>query len=136
MKGTFLSNKTSLTAADSDTCDILAAIPELTTLVVDIKQNRNPGFHRLAFSRMHLLWEMADIDVAFEPWRRWLLIQTGYCTTTGFPDGSVLVEADSMNWESMSQDKFKQAWLDLHQKWVDIYGEKLTQDQLQEWAML
>ena len=136
MRGTFLTSRTALTAADSDTCEMLQDIPELTKVVVDVKQSRNPQFHAYAFTMLGKLHEMADVETPFDPWRKYLTIKAGYCKTTGFPDGSVLVEADSLNWQSMSQARFKQVWLDLHQTFVNIYGNKLSMEDLETWAMM
>jgi len=125
-----------LLPADDEAKEQLAKIPDGTELVLDIKRSRNAKFHRYAFAMFSRLHEMIDIDIAFDPWRHWLLIQAGYCTTTGFPDGSILVEAESMSFESMSQDKFEKVWKDLHRKFCEIYGQKITYDQLTEVSVM
>ena len=104
--------------------------------LIELVKNRNPAYHRRAFKMMQIMHDMADIEIAFDPWRKWLLIQTGYFASTGFPDGSVLVEAKSMAYHKMSQEKFVTVWQDIHQKYCDLYGDKLTYNQLDEWSAM
>ena len=121
---------------DEAALDYVRKIPENRLVIADVKRSRNPQFHRRAFVMMNRLHEMSDEDAAFDPWRKWLLIQAGYCTTTGFANGSVRVEADSMTYESMDQDKFETCWRDIHQAFVNVYGKTLTYDQLSEWSTM
>ena len=121
---------------DEKALEFVRKIPENRLVIAEVKRSRNPQFHRRAFVMMNRLHEMSDEDAAFDPWRKWLLIQAGYCVTTGFANGSVRVEADSMAFESMSQDKFETCWRDIHQAFVNVYGKKLTYDQLTEWSVM
>ena len=116
--------------------DYLKKQSEGQPYVIDLVKNRNPAFHRRAFKMMTILHDMSDVQIAFDPWRKWLLIQAGYHRTTGFPDGSVLVEADSMAFEKMSQEKFEVVWKDIHQKFCDLFGDQMTYDQLTEWSFM
>lgn len=126
----------SLVPVGEDAHDYLKKQQEGQAYVIDLVRNRNPGFHRRSFKMMKIMHEMSDVDIAFDPWRKWLLIQTGYHRTTGFPDGSVLVEADSMAYEKMNQEKFEVVWRDIHQKFCEIYGDQMTYDQLNEWSFM
>ena len=121
---------------DEESLRYVQNIPENRLVIANVKRSRNPQFHRRAFVMMTRLHEMSDEDAAFDPWRKWLLIQAGYCTHTGFANGSVRVEADSMTYEAMDQDKFATCWRDIHQAFVNVYGNKLTYDQLTEWSVM
>lgn len=121
---------------DDEAVELVQKIKPNQIVTCDIKRPRNPLFHRRAFKMMTILYDMIEVDAAFDAWRKWLLIQAGFCTTTGFPDGSVLVEADSLSFENMDEDKFQKTWAAIHQKFVDLYGERLTQEELNEWARM
>ena len=116
--------------------ELFFKIPDGTELILDIKRSRNPKFHRYAMAMLNRLHDMADDETAFNPWRKWLTIKAGYFSVTGFPDGSSLVEADSLSFESMSEEKFQQVWKDLHQAFCRIYGQKITYDELTEWSVM
>ena len=141
MKGTFSRTEVedwipAFTANDEDAEEIFKKIPLGTEIVLDIKRSRNPKFHRYAMVMMHRLHDMSDEDAGFDPWRRWMTIQAGDCTKTGFADGSVQVDADSLSFESMTEDKFQQCWRDIHAAFCKIYGKKITYDQLTEWSVM
>lgn len=122
--------------SDQESLDYINKLPENRLVIAEVKRSRNPQFHRRAFVMMNRLHEMSDEDAAFDPWRKWLLIMAGYCTHTGFANGAVRVEADSMTFESMDQEKFETCWRDIHQAFVDMYGDKLSYDQLTEWSFM
>ena len=103
-------------------------------VVIDIKNSRNPQFHRYAMAMFTRLHEMSDEEAGFDPWRKWLTIKAGWSITTGFADGSVQVEAMSLAFEKMSQDKFEKCWRDIHQAFCATYGQKMTYDELTEWS--
>lgn len=105
-------------------------------IVVNLKRNRNPKYHRYAFQMLRYLFEMSHDPGQFEPWRKWLTIKAGFVHTYGFPDGSVLVEPESLSWESMDEARFRLVWKDIHQTWCRIYGKKVTEEELMRWAMM
>ena len=123
-----------LLPATDEAIEQLQKIPNGTELVLDIKRSRNPKFHRYAMVMMHRLHDMSDEDAGFNPWRKWMTIQAGYCSTTGFANGSVHVDADSLSFESMTEDKFQQCWRDIHAAFCKIYGKKITYNELCEWS--
>jgi len=136
VKLTLQKQKDTLLPSDQESLDYIRKLPEARLVIADVKKSRNPQFHRRAFVMMNRLHEMSDEEAAFDPWRKWLLIMAGYCTTTGFSNGAVRVEADSMTYESMDQEKFEACWRAIHQAFVDSYGNKLTYDQLTEWSTM
>jgi len=136
MKSSWRKVSYSLFPIGDDAETAIKRLKEGEELVLDIKRSRNPKFHRYAMAMFSRLHEMSDEEAGFSPWRRWLLIQAGYCSTTGFSDGSVHVDADSMSWDTMYEDQFQECWKDLHATFCRIYGKKLTLDQLTEWSVM
>lgn len=108
--------------------------------VVDIVEGRNPEYHRRAFKMLHILYDMVDETIAFTPWRKLLTIKAGFFTAIGKVSikGTVTsaVIADSLAYEKMDQEKFRECWLAIHQAFCDKYGKLLTMDQLTEWSMM
>ena len=108
--------------------------------VVDIKDQRNPGFHRRAFACFRELYDMVEISISFEEFRRLLTIRAGYYTTVGKVDiqgtTAVAVHADSLAFENMEDGQFRQCFNDILQAFCDKFGKDLTLDQLDNWAMM
>ena len=123
-----------LIAPEEESARILNRFDDGAEVVLDIKKSRNPQFLRYAMKMFSILHDMTDEDAAFDAWRKWLTIQAGYVKTTGFADGSVLVEAESLSFESMDENRFQQCWKDMHRAFCKIYGNKITYDQLCHWS--
>ena len=89
---------------------------------------------------LRIMFEMVDEQLLFDPWRKMLTIKAGYFTAIGSVDinGTVrqAVEAQSLCFENMDNDEFKDCFLALHRAFIQKYGELLTMDQLNEWAAM
>lgn len=122
--------------ADDETKELQKRFKQGEELIVEFVKKRNPRFHRYAFRALQFMYECADVDVPFDPWRKDLLILAGYKKVYGFPDGRVLVEAESLKYESMDEVKFHRVFNDLVQAFLDHYGQKISYDQVMEVATL
>lgn len=120
--------------------ELHAKLPDNSLYVVDIKRSRNPQFHRYAFAMFQRMFDMVDTDLAFDPWRKMLLIKAGFFTAIGSVDikGTVsqAVIADSMSFEAMEETEFHAAFSAIHQAFISKYGNILTHDQLTEWSTM
>lgn len=106
---------------------------------VEIKSARNPQFHRYVFKMLHLMYDMVDEEMGFDPWRRLLLIKAGYFTSVGVSDGAkeiAYLVPDSLSFENMEQEEFRVCWNNIHTVFMVKYGRSLTNKQLNEWAMM
>lgn len=108
--------------------------------VVDIVEGRNPEYHRRAFKMLHILYDMVDETVAFTPWRKMLTIKAGFYQSIGKVSIKGVVTsaviAESLAYENMEQEKFRECWLAIHQAFCTKYGKLLTMDQLTEWSVM
>ena len=106
--------------------------------VVDIKQSRNPQFHRYAMKMLTRMYDMVDTDLDFNAWRKMLTIKAGYFTSIGKVDindtTSVAVFADSLSFENMEEEEFQTCFKAIHRAFSTKYESVLTYDQLCEWA--
>lgn len=138
MKGSFQIRDGNLVPVDQATVDLLAKYKDRHHFVLDLKAQRNPKYHARAFALLRVLFDMIDSDVQFNPWRKLLTIRAGYFTSIGKinieGETSVAVTADSLDFENMDQDEFKECFQGLHQAWGDKYGETISYDQLMEWS--
>lgn len=107
---------------------------------VDFKPARSPQYHRYAMKMLRIMFDMVDESIGFEPWRKMLAVKAGYFTSVGKVDvkgtTSVAVIPDSLSFENMDEDEFKQCWNDMHQAFVNKYHKSLTQAQLCEWSAM
>lgn len=111
---------------------------EAEWVIVDMVKARNPGFHRKAFAILHMLHDMADTDMHFEPFRRLLTIKAGYYTAVGSVsiNGDVrsAVYPDSLAFESMDEDEFQKTISAMIDAWLEKFGTGVTHDELERAA--
>lgn len=140
MKGTFELRDGALWPVNEETRAILAKFRRGQILVVPINRNRNPRFHGRAFALLHILYDMVETDLEFNPWRKWLTCQAGYFTSIGKVDRngvtSVTVDVDSLSFEKMTEDAFQECWRGLHRAFNAEYGDRLQFDELMEWSQM
>ncbi|WP_228064884.1 DUF1367 family protein [Muribacter muris] len=87
---------------------------------VEIKQVRNPAFHRKVFAFFNFCfehwsadktqWKYFDERKQFETFRKNLTVLAGYKEVTYKLDGSLRVEAQSLSYGNMEQDEFEQCY--------------------------
>lgn len=84
---------------------------------IDIKLQRNPGFHRKVFKFLHFCFDywkgneqvkFMDEPAQFDVFRDHLTVLAGYYKQHYGIDGRVRVEAESLSYASMSQERFEQ----------------------------
>ena len=100
---------------DEESVDLTSRKKDGALFVVDIKQSRNPRYHARAMKMLRIMYEMVDEQLLFDPWRKMLTIKAGYFTAIGSVDinGTVrqAVEAQSLCFENMDNDEFKDCFL-------------------------
>lgn len=125
---------------DDESLELTQRKRENSLYVVDIKEARNPQYHKYAMKMLHILHDMVEEPKGFEPFRKRLLILSGYFISHGSVDingtTSVAVEAESMSYENMEQDEFRKCFQNILQAFCDEYGKSLTLQQLGEWARM
>jgi len=115
------------TSSDSEYC---RGLEQNSVFVVDVKKQRNPQFHRMAFAFFHELHDMIPGDMGFEEFRRLLTVKAGYYNTVGNANGSVMVVPDSLSWASMEEAAFKDCWNAMISAFVLKYGNEISYDDL------
>ena len=106
--------------------------------IVDVKQSRNPKYHRYAMKMLTRMYDMIETNLDFNPWRKMLTVKAGFFTTIGKVDingtTSVAVIPDSLAFESMDEESFQTCFKSIHRAFSTKYEGVLTYDQLCEWA--
>lgn len=136
MRGCFAKYGESLVPADDPTEEALQRWGDGELLVLELRKSRNPRYHRYAFRGMQFMYDLSGEEAAFDPWRKKLTIRAGYSTVTGFADGSVLVEAESLAFHNMDDIEFHKVFSDLVQTFINKYGDRVTYDEIMEVARL
>jgi len=106
----------------------------------DLKIARSPGLHNYVMKMIRIMLDMVDANYAFDPFRKMLTIKAGFFTSIGKVnvngETSVAVIPDSLSFENMDEEEFRECWLTIHQAFVDKYGKTLTDEQLNEWSRM
>ncbi|MCQ9124339.1 DUF1367 family protein [Rodentibacter heylii] len=87
---------------------------------IEIKQARNPQFHRKVFAFFNFCfehwaadktaWQYFDERKQFDTFRKNLTVLAGYKEVTYTLDGSLRVEAQSLSYGNMEQGEFEQCY--------------------------
>ncbi|OOF58313.1 DUF1367 family protein [Rodentibacter genomosp. 2] len=87
---------------------------------IEIKQSRNPAFHRKVFAFFNFCFEHWSVDKTewqyfderkqFDTFRKNLTVLAGYKEVTYTLDGSLRVEAQSLSYGNMEQGEFEQCY--------------------------
>ncbi|OOF70051.1 hypothetical protein BKG91_10000 [Rodentibacter caecimuris] len=87
---------------------------------IEIKQVRNPAFHRKVFAFFNFCfehwaadkteWKYFDERKQFDTFRKNLTVIAGYKDVTYKLDGSLRVEAQSLSYGNMEQDEFEKCY--------------------------
>lgn len=138
MKITLQKQQDTLLGYDEEAYNFLAKKKENEIFVIDVKTSRNPLYHRRAFKMMRLMYDMVEAELEFEPWRVMLTILAGYSTTvsetTQEGNTRVYVYPQSLSFENMDEETFRDWFQAIHAAFCRKFGDKLTLDQLQQWA--
>ena len=137
MRGLFQKQEDVLYPYDDEAVKWLAKKKENAVLTVNIKQERSPQYHRRQFKMFTIMHDMIDDDeLEFEEFRRLLTVKAGYYKAVGKVDGSVMVVPDSLAFGAMDQETFQKCFEAMHRAFCAKFGDKLTMDQLNEWAAM
>ena len=115
-----------------------------SVISAEVKQVRNPGFHKKMFALLNLAfeyWNPGDVsseyknpEKNFDRFRRDITILAGYHHAVVRLDGSVRIEADSISFGSMDQetfDKLYQNVLTVVMKRIPVL-DKMTKEEIDE----
>jgi len=116
--------------ANDEASNVFSIYGEGEEVVVELKKYRNPKYHRYAFNTFRQLYDMIDSEGSFENWRRLLTIKAGYYDTVGYMDGSCMVVPKSLSFESMDDIQFREVVRNIHQAFIDKYGDRISFDDL------
>ena len=90
--------------------------------VINVKLNRNPGFHRKAFALLNMIYHSQDKFDNFDLFRGWLTMKSGYVITGQAPNGTPLFLPESLSFESMPQEKFERWYSSVIDVAIAEYG--------------
>lgn len=109
-----------LVPADRETDDYLRKIKSGVVVHGEFRRMRNPRFHRKFFALLNFAfeyWEPGEVssrhgvpEKNFERFREDVIILAGYYRSVIRLDGSVRIEAESISFGSMDEDRFEKLY--------------------------
>ena len=134
-----LSGGTLVPASDID-AEKLAKFKTGEQYQIEIKQTRNPAFHRKVFAFFQFCFEhwqsqheVQCLDKQFDSFRDQMLILAGYYDELYNLSGEVRLEAKSLAYSSMSQEQFEQCYsalINVALKHIFTEDDPVIQDRL------
>ena len=102
--------------------EALQKIKNYSEIMIEIKNHRNPAFHRKAFALLNLIYDNQEGFTNFDCFRAWITIKAGYFKTGITPNGSTFFDAQSLKFESMSAEKFERWYSSVIDIAIKEYG--------------
>lgn len=131
MKRSFIKIGGMLCPADEEAKATMAKMPQHREIVIDLKRQRNPAFHRYAFASFRELFAMQDHFTDPDIFRRWLTMRAGYARIHLLPGGKQWVEPESLSFENMDELEFRECQAKMVQAFIDAFGIDLDRDELE-----
>lgn len=98
---------TKLSLVDAATYDQFARYPVDQDLMVEIKQARNPKFHRLAFALFQTIADSTGSFSTLEALKTWMKIKLAYADPIIGDDGKTYWALRSLSYASMDEATFR-----------------------------
>jgi hypothetical protein len=129
--------------ADELEAEKISKLPAGVLVRAEVKQVRNPGFHRKFYALCRVGFDAFEVPQGteykgyevqkdFETFREDVTIAAGFCTVTYRINGDVRVRAKSIKFGRMKQDEFERLYSQvadvLLQKVLKHYGNRETLD--------
>lgn len=109
-----------LTPVNDEIAESLKSLKNNEQYEIEIKRQRNPAFHRKVFaffnfcfecwSGEHTEWEFLDHNAQFDTFRKHLTVLAGFRVVTYTLDGRLRIEAESLSYANMEQERFEQVY--------------------------
>jgi len=122
----------SLQAIDEEACDQLDKISQDAIVLADVKLSRSYPNHKRYFKFLQIAFDMQEHFTVFESFRKWLQVQAGHHSEIICPDGTIIVHADSINFENMEEPEFQQMFSDAINAYLKEFGHGMSQDQFMQ----
>jgi len=126
----FRKSKLSLVPADDKAIKKISKIAINDIVSVDIKQVRSYPQLKRFFKFVQITFEMQDHFTEKEAYRRWLAIKAGYYTTIVYPDGTVVLDSDSIAFDNMEEAEFIKLFNSCINVFLTEFGTGVTEDEL------
>ena len=97
-----------LEPVDEDGADTLYALPPGKEVIVEVRQARNPRFHRFAFALFQAVVHNTDDFTTIEALKTWLKVRLGYADPIIDPAGRTMWVVRSLSFESMDEPAFRE----------------------------
>lgn len=121
-----------LIPADEDSESIVQSMAQGKAIRCKFSFPRNVGNHKRFFAFVRLAFDAQEFFDNIHHFRKWLIMKSGHYTTIQTPKGKVIFDADSIAWDKMDEAQFKTVFNDCVQAYINQFGERVTQSQLEE----
>ncbi len=101
-------------------------------IIFEFKKKRSPGNHRRYFAFIGKAFDMQEQYDSQEIFRKVLQLEAGHFDTAVTAEGKSVYLARSIKWEELDEVEFKPLFSEVVNAFLRVYGQKLSQDQINE----
>ncbi|MDA3833734.1 MAG: DUF1367 family protein [Spirochaetales bacterium] len=98
----------------------------------EFKIARNYENHKRFFSMIAATFDMQDFFKEQEAYRKWLILKAGYFETIVGPSGDVTLIPESMAFEHMDEDVFRQVFSAVIDAFLEHFGKGISYDDVMQ----
>jgi hypothetical protein len=120
---------------DEDAIDITHSVPNGKYARMKYVFPRNIKNHKRFFAFLNLAFDAQEFFKNIHHFRKWLIGKAGYFTIIQTPKGGTIFDADSIAFDKMDEISFRKVFNDCVQAFIDEFGPKVTQKQIDEIVM-
>ena len=101
-------------------------------MCADFSFPRNPGNHARFFKFLRVTFDIQDHFDNFKHYRKWIVMKSGNYTIITAPNGCQLFDADSIAWDKMDEEKFREAFSECIDAFLKEWGDRISREELME----
>jgi hypothetical protein len=120
-----------LVPTDQDSLDKVMKFKEDDVMKTDMKKPRNYEFHKKAFALLNLLWENSPLNLTFDKFRGYCMLNIGRADVYDTPYGKTAIP-ESISFDNMEQIEFEKVYSDILQFGIEHIGadKEMIEEQL------
>ncbi len=118
--------------ADEFAEELIKALPNNKVMELNYSFPRNAGNHRRFFAFLNVTYDMQDHFDNIHHYRKWLIMKSGHYQTIQAPNGYTIFDADSIAWDKMDEDRFREVFNDCINAFLSVFGGQITREALNE----
>jgi len=116
--------------ADEKAEEVLFKMKHGQVICLDYSFPRNYENHKRFFAFLKVTFDIQNHFDNMNHYRKWIIMKSGNYTIITAPNGYQIFDADSIAFDKMDEDKFREVFSDCIDAFLSVWGDRITKDEL------